>query len=58
MIATYYETYEDMLAGINPIADLQYENSLNPQVIYIRFDDVNTGEFVTFLPIILKAINC
>ena len=58
VIATYYETYEDMLAGINPIADLQYENSLNPQVIYIRFDDANTGEYVTFLPIILKAVEC
>lgn len=55
---SYYETYEDMIAGTNPILNLQYENSINPQVIYIRFDDVNSGEFVTFLPIILKAINC
>ncbi|HET8804733.1 MAG TPA: hypothetical protein VFM72_09155, partial [Aequorivita sp.] len=55
---SYYETYDDMIAGTNPILNLQYENSINPQVIYIRFDDVNSGEFVTFLPIILKAINC
>ena len=55
---SYFETYEDMITGTNPILNLQYENSINPQVIYIRFDDVNTGEFVTFLPIILKAINC
>lgn len=55
---SYFETYENMIAGTNPILNLQYENSINPQVIYIRFDDVNTGEFVTFLPIILKATNC
>ncbi|MDP2686705.1 MAG: hypothetical protein Q8O62_05755 [Aequorivita sp.] len=55
---SYFETYEDMIAGTNPILNLQYENSINPQVIYIRFDDVNTGEFVSTLPIILKAINC
>ncbi len=55
---SYFQTYEDMIAGTNPILNLQYENSMNPQVIYIRFDDVNSGEFVTFLPIILKTINC
>lgn len=55
---SYFETYEDMIAGTNPILDLQYENSINPQVIYIRFDDMDTGELVTISPIILKAINC
>tara|TARA_R110002020_G_scaffold41067_6_gene121075 strand:- start:10380 stop:11414 length:1035 start_codon:yes stop_codon:yes gene_type:complete len=58
VIATYFETYEDMLARANPIGNLLYENSINPQVIYIRFDDANTGEYVTFLPIILKAVQC
>lgn len=55
---SYYETYEDMLTGTNPIVNLQYENIINPQVIYVRFDDINTGDMVTSLPIILKAINC
>ncbi|WP_310992502.1 hypothetical protein [Aequorivita marina] len=55
---SYYETYDDMLAGTNPIVNLMYENSVNPQVIYVRFDDVTTGELITTLPIILKAINC
>lgn len=55
---SYYETYEDLIAGINPLVNLMYENSTNPQVIYIRFDDVNTGEYISSLPIILKAINC
>lgn len=58
-IATsYYETYEDMLAGTNPIINLMYENSSNPQIIYVRFVDINTGEMVGSLPIILKALNC
>ncbi len=55
---SYFETYEDMMAETNPIQNLLYENSINPQIIYVRFDDVNTGEMVAFLPIILKAINC
>src|SRR5690606_6466126 len=58
VIISYYETYEDMLAGLNPITDLQYENTINPQIIYIRFDDINTGLIVTSLPIILKAVSC
>lgn len=58
VIWSYYETYEDMLAGTNPLVNLMHRNTINPQVIYIRFEDANTGEFVTFLPIILKAIEC
>ena len=55
---SYYETYENMLDGSNPITNLQYENILNPQVIYVRFDDINTGLIVASLPIILKAVSC
>ena len=58
VVTSYYENYEDMLQGINPLVNLQYENIMNPQVIYVRFDDTTTGEFVTSLTIILKAINC
>lgn len=58
IVASYYETYEDMMAGTNPIVNLQYENAMNPQVIYVRFDDINSGELVSDLPIIIKAINC
>lgn len=58
VVTSYYETYEDMLESTSPIANLMYENNINPQVIYVRFDDVNTGEFITSFPIILKAINC
>ncbi|SRX74883.1 hypothetical protein [Aequorivita antarctica] len=55
---SYYETYEDMLAGTSPITNLMYENSVNPQIIYIRFDDINTGNPLVYVPIILKAISC
>lgn len=55
---SYYETMEDMETGTNPLIDLMHENSINPQVIYVRFDNIHTGEMTTYLPIILKAINC
>ncbi len=55
---SYYETYEDMLAGVNPIVNLMYENSTNPQIIYVRFDDINTGNPLVYISIILKAIQC
>lgn len=58
VITSYYETYENMEVGLNPIENLNYTNTINPKVIYIRFDDANTGEYVTFLPIILKAVQC
>lgn len=58
VIISYYETYEEMLDGVNPITDLQHENTINPQVIYIRFDDINTGALLATLPIILKAVQC
>ena len=55
---SYYTTYEDLLAGTNPIVDLQYENVVNPQIIYVRFDDIETGEMLDNIPIILKAEIC
>jgi len=58
VIISYYETYEHMMAGTNPIQNLLYENTINPQIIYIRFADINTGQIVASLPIILKAIQC
>lgn len=54
----YYETEEDMNAGINPIENLLFNNVFNPQIIYVRFDDITTGEMVTSISIILKAIKC
>jgi len=35
-----------------------YENRENPQVIYVRFDNINNGIQVSGVPIVLKAINC
>jgi hypothetical protein len=47
-----------MLAGTNPIVNLMHENTENPQIIYVRFNDINTGIQVSGVPIVLKAINC
>lgn len=58
VVTSYYETHEDMLTGTNEIVNLMFESSVNPQVIYVRFDDINTGEMLTSLPILLKAVDC
>lgn len=56
---SYYETIMDCYDGTNPIADpTAYMNIENPQRVYVRFDDVNTGELITVVPIVLKAIAC
>lgn len=54
----YFETFEDVMAGTNPITNLMYLNTVNPQIIYVRFDDASTGNQLLFVPIILKAIDC
>ncbi|MDN3724519.1 hypothetical protein QRD02_09000 [Aequorivita sp. SDUM287046] len=54
----YYNNYEDMISGTNPIIDLMHVNTENPQIIYVRFDDINTGIQISAVPIVLKAINC
>ena len=39
---SYHETLADAQANINPIVGL-YSNTSNPQVIYVRLEDNNTG---------------
>lgn len=55
---SYYENQEDMLLGVNSIETLIFRNTVNPQIIYVRFDQIDTGEMLTYIPIILKAIEC
>ena len=55
---SYYDSEEDMLLGVNPIETLMFRNTVNPQIIYVRFDHIDTGEIVTYVPIILKVIDC
>ncbi|MBT8289171.1 MAG: choice-of-anchor L domain-containing protein, partial [Bacteroidia bacterium] len=43
---TYYETQADADAGINQLA-VPYTNTSNPQTIYARGEDINTGCYST-----------
>jgi len=52
----YYETYDDALAEINPIIDpFNYENNSTPQTIYIRVDNADCFQIISFN---LNIINC
>ncbi len=55
---SYYETSEDSQEGTNPIANFPYQNIINPQIIYIRFEDSTTEEPIFFMSILIKAIPC
>ncbi len=54
----YYLTTDDLLAGTNAIEELMYVNTENPQIIYIRFNDLNTGAFIEYIAIVVKAVEC
>ncbi|WCO00742.1 T9SS type A sorting domain-containing protein [Psychroserpens ponticola] len=45
---TYHESETNALAGINPLIS-PYANVTNPQLIYIRVEDIATGNFETTL---------
>ncbi len=44
LIVTYHETAGDSDAGINPLSS-PYTNTVNPQTIYVRVEDPDTGCF-------------
>lgn len=45
-VVNYYLTQADADSNVNPLSS-PYENTLNPQTIFVRVEDVNTGSFDT-----------
>ncbi len=53
---TYYETQEDAQAGVNAIEEeTAYENTSNPQVIYVGVGDVNTECYTATVYLTLRV---
>lgn len=53
---TYHETLQDAQSGVNPIADPEnYTNTVNPQTLYVRFQNAPQDECVTIVPFEIVA---
>ncbi|MCF6308777.1 MAG: hypothetical protein L3J09_12615 [Flavobacteriaceae bacterium] len=55
---TFYETYEDASEGANSINSTSYNNTENPQEIFVRFENNQTGNTATILTIYIAAVSC
>jgi len=55
---TFYETYEDALNDINSINSTSYNNIQNPQEIYVRIIETESGGILTILTIYIAAVSC
>jgi hypothetical protein len=55
---SFHETEEDALLGVNPVSTTSYENTSNPQIIYVRIVYKETGEVLHLSQIAIEAIPC
>lgn len=55
---TFYETWVDASEGENPIDSNSYQNTENPQEIFVRFEDNETGIVAEILTIYLAVVAC
>ena len=55
---TFYETIEDATTGENPVDSQNYLNTENPQKIFVRMIENETGGILPILTIFLAAIIC
>ena len=55
---SFHETEEEALLGINPLDAFNYENTSNPQTIYVRMVYQESGEVLRQTSISIEAIPC
>lgn len=55
---SFYESQEDAENGINPISSTEYINIANPQTIYARSVDSETGEISAYTIFTIEAVPC
>lgn len=55
----FYITLADAQANVNPIPGTNFQNSSNPQTIYVRVEDLNTGcsSITNFDLIVIDSVN-
>ncbi len=55
---TFFETEEDAINNTNPISPAYYQNSENPQTMYVRISYRESGELLFITDITIEAIVC
>lgn len=55
---SFYETADDAQSGNNQISPTSYTNIENPQIIYFRSSEMETGNITGFGSFNIKAISC
>lgn len=55
---TFHQTIDDALEGLNPLNSESYTNTENPQEIYVRIIENETGGILPVLTIYLVAVSC
>jgi len=55
---TFHETQNDALSGENPLDSQNYSNTENPQEIFVRMAENETGGILPILSIFLAAVIC
>ncbi len=55
---TFYETYQNALDENNPINSTSYNNTQNPQEIFVRIIENDSGGILTILTIYIAAVSC
>jgi hypothetical protein len=55
---TFHETMEDAISGENPIDSQNYLNTENPQEIFVRMTEIESGGILPILTIFLAAVIC
>ncbi len=55
---TFHETLDDAISGENPVDSQNYTNTENPQEIFVRMIENETGGILPILSIFLAAVIC
>jgi len=55
---TFYETYQNALDETNPINSTSYTNTQNPQEIFVRIIETDSGGILTILTIYIAVVSC
>ena len=55
---TFHETLDDAITGENPIGSQNYNNTENPEEIFVKMTEIESGGSLPILSIFLAAVIC